>query len=329
MSNRTVTQRNLLGGFLGGMLGTLAFGWLHPAWMPVGCLLGVVLGWWYEAIGQAIAQSVGNPRTFLSAKTNWITPMQTYCRSLLYRIYYKTPSLKEQWRTMMLTSSACLFLIEFACIVPLIQALGEMPGVPLGVGMISMLILTSVIQMTNASTMRGSTIHALQYRFFRRHGKILGAFKVSWDMLGMQICCVQIIIICIGIVVSSVAYALPLLAFCVVLAVAIGLLRGLYATATRGGHWLCFCVTLIVTAICTTQTPTNTLGDPYALVMSGLVTGVLSGLATEAVRRVLALLLEPTYIRSFCNVPLMDRVVSCWESHRAMRRWMSRPFYSM
>ncbi|MEA1929298.1 MAG: hypothetical protein U9M92_00180 [Patescibacteria group bacterium] len=53
MKKRTVTRRNLTGGFLGGVLGILAFSLLHPAVLPVGCFLGVIFGWWYWEISQS------------------------------------------------------------------------------------------------------------------------------------------------------------------------------------------------------------------------------------------------------------------------------------
>ena len=56
--NRSITKKNLLGGFLGGTCGILAFGYIHPVLLPLGVLMGVIVGWWYEAIHNAIVQSV-------------------------------------------------------------------------------------------------------------------------------------------------------------------------------------------------------------------------------------------------------------------------------
>jgi hypothetical protein len=50
MTNRSYTSRNLLGGFFGGILGILAFALIHPSLLPAGCLLGVVIGFWYQEI---------------------------------------------------------------------------------------------------------------------------------------------------------------------------------------------------------------------------------------------------------------------------------------
>lgn len=54
--NKTVSSRNLIGGFLGGTLGILASWYLNPMVLPLGVLLGVVVGWWNEDIAQMSVQ---------------------------------------------------------------------------------------------------------------------------------------------------------------------------------------------------------------------------------------------------------------------------------
>ena len=50
MKNRTVTNRNVTGAFLGGVAGILACARIHPLMLPVGVCLGVIVGWWYQEI---------------------------------------------------------------------------------------------------------------------------------------------------------------------------------------------------------------------------------------------------------------------------------------
>lgn len=57
MRKRSVTSRNFLGAFLGGFIGILVSGYLHPIVLPFGVLLGVVVGWWYEEIFASIVES--------------------------------------------------------------------------------------------------------------------------------------------------------------------------------------------------------------------------------------------------------------------------------
>ena len=57
MKERSITNRNFCGGFLGGTLGILAFALVYPYLLPIGCLIGVVIGFWYQEIIQAIVDS--------------------------------------------------------------------------------------------------------------------------------------------------------------------------------------------------------------------------------------------------------------------------------
>lgn len=52
MKTKRVSIRNFIGGLLGGFLGILAFGYIHPIALPFGCLFGVVIGWWHQEIMQ-------------------------------------------------------------------------------------------------------------------------------------------------------------------------------------------------------------------------------------------------------------------------------------
>lgn len=55
--NKTVSSRNLIGGFLGGTLGILALWYLNPMVLPLGVLLGVVVGWWNEEVARLCVHS--------------------------------------------------------------------------------------------------------------------------------------------------------------------------------------------------------------------------------------------------------------------------------
>lgn len=50
MKNPSDMFRNLLGGFVGGSLGVLFAGFIHPLASPIGLLVGVLLGYWHDII---------------------------------------------------------------------------------------------------------------------------------------------------------------------------------------------------------------------------------------------------------------------------------------
>lgn len=54
---KKVTSRNLIGGFLGGAIGILSSWYVAPAFLPLGVLIGVVLGWWNEDIVQLFREA--------------------------------------------------------------------------------------------------------------------------------------------------------------------------------------------------------------------------------------------------------------------------------
>jgi len=56
MKKRSISHRNLLGGFCGGILGILLFSLIHPLISPVGVIIGVVSGYWYQEILVSIKQ---------------------------------------------------------------------------------------------------------------------------------------------------------------------------------------------------------------------------------------------------------------------------------
>ena len=55
MKERSITSRNILGGFCGGFLGIIACS-IFQLLLPVGCVLGVVIGFWYQEIWAAMIE---------------------------------------------------------------------------------------------------------------------------------------------------------------------------------------------------------------------------------------------------------------------------------
>ena len=79
--NRSVSLRNLIGGFLGGTMGILASWYLDPMVLPFGALLGVVLGWWNEDI----VRLLGEAHQQAKEKTSGFVGMTDYVVSALAR----------------------------------------------------------------------------------------------------------------------------------------------------------------------------------------------------------------------------------------------------
>lgn len=78
MRKRTVSSSNLLGAFLGGMLGILSIWYFEPPlakplFMLLGVFSGVLIGWWYEDIGMVFVSSY---RLGLRLSTDFLNTIQ-------------------------------------------------------------------------------------------------------------------------------------------------------------------------------------------------------------------------------------------------------------
>lgn len=59
----SVTRQHLLGGFVGGVVGTLAFGFIHPIALIPGCLLGVICGFYHKLLFDQLQSAAHELRT--------------------------------------------------------------------------------------------------------------------------------------------------------------------------------------------------------------------------------------------------------------------------
>ena len=68
---RSERSRNLLGAFLGGLVGILAFGYLTPWVLPLGVLVGVVTGYWYGEIWRGCRVSWVRAKSAFDSVPTW------------------------------------------------------------------------------------------------------------------------------------------------------------------------------------------------------------------------------------------------------------------
>lgn len=89
---RSITSRNLLGGFLGGSIGILVSWYIAPIILPLGVLTGVTIGWWAEDILRTIIYSFRKALEFWKLLKNRVVPKKIqspYCKFINYINYFK------------------------------------------------------------------------------------------------------------------------------------------------------------------------------------------------------------------------------------------------
>jgi hypothetical protein len=365
MKSRTVTQRNLAGGFLGGMFGMLAFGYLNTGMLPVGCLLGVVIGWWYEVIGQAITNStmlgvvkvkhgwqivLGSPirklseievsfspatrflgnivaalLVILSLPLLWVAPLARFYRWLRAR---RT----RRWVAIRVVATLLFFALNCLWAIPAWQNVLTFEKAEKGsatelfvtlnfFGTLMSTIILSMLPPIFAFIDRRRDDNYRSYSYFCMHSTTRSVLNELRTLFYMEV----LVVLMVGLMLAwfGVAGMAFVIIFIVPIAAVIGLAKGVYVAATRAGHWLCFGVTLVVTALSAWLVPPHIGDNPYILWIVAMATGALSGIATEGVRRLLVLWLEKARLNWLVTEPIANRLRS---GCVAFGRWTENTF---
>ena len=277
MKERTVSRRNFVGAFWGGTFGILAFGYLRPIALPFGCFLGVIIGWWYQEIWQSAFVFI--PRWLLRKPTAFVQQL-------------KAPSVQAY---ILRTVTIIIYLVLSALwVVPLVfYCIKAMEAAPKESAMPILYIFSIVFAFVlvlipfiyvydrpeNMSKMQKFYLVQEQYatsnpfRFFTKNLANLFLYEIS-TLLAIG-----------GMLIWFAGIGEIFLFFVIVpISVITGVVKGVYKVSTRGGHWLCFGTTVIVTAI-TAWVMYPYLNDTRILWTVALFAGLTSAVATEGLRR--------------------------------------------
>jgi hypothetical protein len=316
---KSVSVRNLLGGFLGGSIGILASWYLSPYSLPFGVLLGVVVGWWHGDIALAFIEA---RRWTKETASNWIGSIEHVRVSLgqlrgaskLFALPFKwgagfflwaycAPGRFKRWlreHPMNGASAVSIAALLTAVIaIPAIEGYFEFHNGLTQDGLAFLFALFLAM---------GALVHKCRTEFLHNSDLAeMNVFYREWEIVSRYGYFGFFFYEVFGILRYAVGLALFLAilapwffafatvgiigAFPVVLVISFA--KGCYRILVRTGHWLCFSVTLAVTA--TSWLLFNaTLADARLLWFVSLSTGVVSGGATEFARRALLLLYEGT-----------------------------------
>ncbi len=321
--DRSVSTRNLIGGFFGGIVGILASWYMDPTALPFGVLLGVIVGWWNEDIvrllGGAHQQANKIASGFVGATDYVVSAFARFCglpsaiASVFRRILAKAivgtivaltsaPARFTRWlapRHLMDRAYAIKFTMSLVFVV------GSTP--------MAMLFLEPYVGIEKSGdrgviaflsfivAVSGSFVYWFLHMPYEDSESCLyelGRFYREWEVISrygsfgflLYTAAMQIRYM-IGIIVFC-AVIVPWLTITVMvgflgiypLIAGIAVVHGFYKIASRFGHWLCLGVTMAVTGI-SWLVYHESFADPRILWMVALGTGIVSGGATELVRR--------------------------------------------
>ena len=327
MKSRSITKRNLTGGFFGGIMGIFSFGYIHPCVLPIGCLLGVLGGWWYQEIFQSAIEGwhkgvqkthdvwngvillITTPTKKLkNININFEFPMRVV-HFLIFLVFwvFRSPMIFYRWmkkhpmnQVYVLRFLATIASIELTALwmVPLGFKLNHMFEIAKkGNGMDAICVLTLLLGMI-------VVVCAFTYPVARSDG--MYNFYASWSSYSYQgmilfffrevmaniLSQIGTTVIMLGILFWFFAIGGAFLVIIIApLSFGIGMVKGIYKVAMKPGHWLCLITTLVVTLASALEMHTY-FADQRILWAVALTAGVVSAMATEGLRRIVALFCE-------------------------------------
>lgn len=324
MTERTVSRRNLVGGFLGGILGILAFGYLHPVALPFGCFFGAVIGWWHQEIRQSAMDSFHRGiattqyawnrfTTFVLTPTRKLREMRFDigpCLKLLHFLLFafvwilRRPSVCVQWlkahpvnrayatRTLAVLTHLALNALW---VIPLVVYCVKAQGVAPKESAMQLLYVFGGFVLVPVVAIFPPLMYALDevtpkmrkfYLVWERYAAI-GLFRFFMrDLSNLFLSEISILLFMGGTLIwfTGIGGAFVLLVVAPV-SVIVGAIKGIYEVSTRARHWLCFGTTVVVTALAAWVAHPYLNGDARVLWTVALLTGLASAVATEGLRR--------------------------------------------
>ena len=307
-----VTHRNFIGALLGGIIGILAWWYIHPTTLPLGCILGVLLGWWHREILKIATTSANRTLAGLSVAKISVgaffgTPIkpvdfQPFLRFLSAPIRAvvwaaKTPARfvgwfhaypKNQVLTLWLLAGAIFTLLTAAWLLPLMawrmwrvssDHRGFYGALVIYGGMWLFIIALFPIALqyreSRSANRTQDFIDLGPKRWVGRELADLFRYQASFILysLGRMVWFGIVGTAFLGLIVVPISFG-------------IAVVKGLYRVSQKSGHWLCLIATVCVTSV------VALLGDPYfheprILWAAALIAGLASAAVTHAAHRTL------------------------------------------
>jgi hypothetical protein len=319
MTNRSVTRRNFWGGFWGGVVGVFATANVGVYSLVLGCLVGVVSGFYYQEIWQ-IAKESWQKQTAVPAEPTrtmrqWWNDQHPYERALM---------LKN------LTRSIAMLLPFAALQVAMLHSFKHAPTrVDFGILAFGMLMATGVSFMYHDAGVRepekGWTAEDMRAYFGLQERYLKGSAQFFvWELaksLSVLILAVAGLVALVNAEMYFVLGVLSLVGLVGAVPTAwfavVSIVRGVYQLAMRSDHWVCLIVTTTVTAGVVILAKDALQGPTLGL--TALTAGIASGAGSVQAHRMLRQWCESDpRIMTFFRLPVREHRKMLFEAVRAL-----------
>lgn len=347
---RSVTFRNLLGGFLGGIAGILVTAWWSPYALVPAVFLGVLVGWYHQEL---LVAARGNVRQ---------QPLTARMKSVLVATAHSSFALKTAMQEHFGASLPLLRFVLWLVVAPL-WLLGRAPAavawarvsserqarllrafasllLPLPIGFwvyrwvfshelatavgslwcshLAAFLVASIVWMALAmpiifsvgGDVSNSRSNSVDAIYRQRGALAAMGMMVCYGFRAWALCIIYAVVVAVYGVSMG---ALTTVTMCIPVVTLYAIVRMLVCVAQQSGHRLCLTMTLVVTVWSALRFHGQFEG-PAAVWVVALVTGVASGMATEVARRSANWLLAHTTIGAWVAVhPYSSTVSGAWK----------------
>ena len=268
----SITKRNMLGGFFGGLAGIFLGYYVNTTLIPFWVTFGVILGWWAEEIRQTAMSTSSRP---LSTVVNFLF------RTVKLPIdLYQFASVDKQNLAHVTHLSAWVgWIVVSVWMVRQLLAWYEVPGYATTLP----LLFTVFFGLAGGMVWKGytSTLRERLLEILSQYGFI----PLFFYSLLMYIRHTVGVILFVAISISIISVSILSMMIVVPIMVVVMALWKMLCVANKPGHWLCLGVTLLTTLF--SWKGLSQYFDNLLILWSvALITGMASGFVTEMVRRV-------------------------------------------
>lgn len=328
----TTRFRNFFGALLGGALGILLCGYIHPLALPFGCLVGCIAGYWFDYIWVSVVHAFDVVEVALDRFNSRPGEVLRSWARLAHGAWESFLGHPLERAELLRTFAAWVFLLlhfcAFAVCLVLIRKIGGDASIAalivtlIALGFAALAVVANSLSHNLASSDDAKKKTLAKMRIFYATWERYGDGGLGYVLLTLGDLFRTQLGIFLYIAGSLswfvVAGGLFLLAVVAPAAAAMGFVRGVYYASHKDGYWFCFAVTLAITVLSAWLMYPN-LQNGYTLWLAALSTGVASAVATDLAKQALqALFATSRTARSLVVV-----------SRRYRSSWVSKGFWSI